>query len=150
MPSKKPPKSDAVFSEEERAAMRELAEERKTAARRGAKASEADGEADVLAKIAQMSAADRALAERIHALVKAVAPALTSRTWYGMPAYARDGNVVCFFQAAGKFKARYGTLGFSDKARLDEGEMWPTYFALKTLTPAVEKRIGELIRRAAG
>ncbi|MFI8963016.1 hypothetical protein ACIGO8_12925 [Streptomyces sp. NPDC053493] len=135
----------AAFSEEERAAMKEHAREVK-AARRG----KADGEADVLAKIAEMPEADRVLAERVHALVKAAAPALAPKLWYGMPAYARDGKVVCFFQSAQKFKSRYATLGFNDSARLDDGEMWPTAFALTTLTPAVEERISMLVKTAAG
>ncbi len=104
----------------------------------------------MLAKIAEMPAADRAMAERIHAVVKSSAPDLTPKTWYGMPAYARDGKVVCFFQAADKFKARYATLGFSDEAKLDDGAMWPTAFALTKLTAADEKRIGELVKQAAG
>ena len=130
------------FTAEERAAMRERAQELKSARRK------ADGESDVLAKIAEMSPPDRAKAERIHALVKASAPALSPRTWYGMPAYARDGKVVCFFQSAQKFKTRYATFGFSDKANLDEGAMWPTSFALKELTAAEEKRIGALVKKA--
>ena len=130
------------FTAEERAAMRERAQELKSARRK------ADGESDVLAKIAEMSPPDRAKAERIHALVKASAPALSPRTWYGMPAYARDGKVVCFFQSAQKFKTRYATFGFSDKANLDEGAMWPTSFALKELTAAEEKKIGALVKKA--
>src|SRR6266851_5501642 len=108
-----------------------------------------DGESDVLAKIAEMPKPDRAMAERLHAIITASAPALSPRTWYGMPAYAKDGNVVCFFQSAQKFKTRYATLGFSDKAHLDEGAMWPTAFALKELTAADEARIGALVKRAA-
>src|SRR5229473_5062444 len=119
------------FTDEERAAMKERAQELKAEARRGPRAKKADGESDVLAKIAKMSEPDRALAERLHALIKASAPALAPRTWYGMPAYAKDGTVVCFFQSAQKFNTRYATLGFSDKAHLDEGAMWPTAFALK-------------------
>src|SRR5204863_3187520 len=134
---------------EERAAMRERARELKGTARRGARAGKSDGERDVLAKIADMAESDRAMAERLHAIVKASAPALSARTWYGMPAYAKDGNVVCFFQSAQKFKTRYATLGFSDKADLDDGAMWPTSFALKELTTAVETRIGALVKRAA-
>jgi uncharacterized protein YdhG (YjbR/CyaY superfamily) len=133
------------FTAEERAAMKERAQEVKKAARRGSKA---DGERDVLDKIAEMSQPDRAMAERLHALIKDSAPALAPRTWYGMPAYARDGKVVCFFQSAQKFKSRYATLGFSDEANLDDGAMWPTSFALKELTPAEEARIGELVRAA--
>lgn len=137
-----------TFTDDEKAAMKERARELKAAARRGADS--AAGEADLLAKIAEMPAPDRALAERIHAIVKASAPNFSSRTWYGMPAYARDGKVVCFFQAAEKFKSRYATFGFSDEAKLDEGAMWPTVFALRELTPAVEERIGALVKRAAG
>jgi uncharacterized protein YdhG (YjbR/CyaY superfamily) len=141
-------KASKGFTDEERAAMRERAKEVKAAARRGPRAGKADGESDVLAKIAEMPETDRAIAERIHALIKASTPALTPRTWYGMPAYAKDGNVVCFFQSAQKFKSRYATLGFSDKANLDEGAMWPTSFALKRLTAAEEKRIGALVKKA--
>jgi uncharacterized protein YdhG (YjbR/CyaY superfamily) len=136
------------FTDEERAAMREHAQELKTAARRGSRASKAEGESDVLAKIAEMAEPDRAMAERLHAIIKASAPALSPRTWYGMPAYAKDGNVVCFFQSAQKFKARYATLGFGDKANLDEGAMWPVAFALKELTAAEEARISALVKKA--
>ena len=136
------------FSEEERAAMKERARELKAEARRGKGATKADGESDVLAKIAEMPEADRAMAERIHALIKAAAPELSPRTWYGMPAYSRDDKIVCFFQSAHKFKARYATFGFSDKANLDEGSLWPTAFALKELTPAVEAQITALVRKA--
>ena len=136
------------FTDEERTAMKERARELKAAARRGPRAGKADGERDVLAKIAGMPEPDRAIAERLHAIIKASAPALSPRTWYGMPAYARDGNVVCFFQSAQSFKTRYSTLGFSDKANLDEGAMWPTSFALKELTRAEEARIGALVQRA--
>jgi uncharacterized protein YdhG (YjbR/CyaY superfamily) len=139
-----PAKASQVFTEEERAAMREHAEEQKAAARRGGQ----DDEGTVLAKIAAMAPEDRALAERIHSLVRRTAPDLTSRLWYGMPAYAKDGAVVCFFQDAKKFKSRYATLGFSDKAKLDDGEMWPTSFALMALTAADEARIAALIRKA--
>ncbi|MDQ3857822.1 MAG: DUF1801 domain-containing protein [Actinomycetota bacterium] len=128
--------------------MRERAQELKAAARRGPRAGKADGENDVLAKIADMPEPDRAMAERIHALVKASAPALSPRTWYGMPAYAKDGKVVCYFQSAEKFKSRYATFGFSDKANLDEGAMWPTSFALTELTSAEEARIGALVKKA--
>ena len=110
--------------------------------------SKADGESDVLAKIAEMPEPDRAMAERLHAIIKASAPALSPRTWYGMPAYAKDGKVVCFFQSAQKFKTRYATFGFSDAANLDEGAMWPTAFALKKLTAAEEARIGALVKKA--
>jgi uncharacterized protein YdhG (YjbR/CyaY superfamily) len=137
------------FTDEERAAMRERAQEQKAAKRRGSRAGKADGERDVLDKIAEMAEPDRAMAERLHALVKASAPGLSPRTWYGMPAYAKDGDVLCFFQPAQKFKSRYATLGFNDKANLDDGAMWPTSFALKELTDAEEARIGELLKRAA-
>ena len=133
-----------AFTDEERAAMKELAEERKAAARAG----KADGESDVLAKIAEMPEPDRAMAERLHAIIKASAPALSPRTWYGMPAYTKDGKVVCFFQSAARFKTRYATLGFQHDANLDEGAMWPVAFALKELTPAVEARIGALVKKA--
>jgi uncharacterized protein YdhG (YjbR/CyaY superfamily) len=136
------------FSDEERAAMKERAQELKAAARRGPRTGNADGESDVLAKIAEMPKPDRAMAKRLHAIIKASAPALSPRTWYGMPAYAVDGKVVCFFQSAQKFNSRYATFGFSDKANLDEGAMWPTYFALKELTAAEEARIGTLVKKA--
>jgi uncharacterized protein YdhG (YjbR/CyaY superfamily) len=136
------------FSEEERAAMRERAKEMKAATRRGSAAKKDDGESDVLAKIAEMGAPDRAIAERVHAIVTATSPDLWPRTWYGMPAYAKDGNVVCFFKPAEKFKARYATLGFSDKANLDDGAMWPSEFAVTKLTADVEKRIGALVKQA--
>ena len=137
------------FTAEERAAMKEYVRERKAAGRRGPRGDNADGESDVLAKIAEMAESDRVMAERLHAIVKAAAPDLAPRTWYGMPAYAKDGNVVCFFQDAAKFKARYATLGFSDKAHLDEGAMWPTSYALTQLTAADETRIAELVKKAA-
>src|SRR5213595_3429586 len=124
-------KTSKGFTDEERAAMRERAQELKAAARRGPRGGKADGESDVLAKIAEMPKPDRGMAERLHAIIKASAPALSPRTWYGMPAYAKDGNVVCFFQSAQKFKTRYATFGFSDKANLDEGTTWPGAFALK-------------------
>jgi hypothetical protein len=134
-----------AFSDEERAAMKERAKE----TRRGS--GKADGESDVLEKIAEMVEPDRGMAERLHALVKANAPELTPKTWYGMPAYAKGGNVVCFFQPAAKFKARYSTFGFNDSAQLDaDGGMWPTAFALKELTSASEERIAELLRKAVG
>jgi hypothetical protein len=136
------------FTDEERAAMKGRAQELKAAARRGPRADKADGESDVLAKIAEMPEPDRAMAERLHALIKASAPALSPRLWYGMPAYARDGSVVCFFQSAQKFKTRYATLGFSEKANLDEGAMWPTAFALTELTAAEEARIVALVKKA--
>jgi uncharacterized protein YdhG (YjbR/CyaY superfamily) len=132
------------FTAEERAAMRERQRELK------AEAEGADGEREVQAQIARMDASDRAMAERLHAIVKSTAPQLTARTWYGMPAYALDGKVVCFFQSAGKFKARYATLGFSDKARLDDGDMWPTGFALKALGAKEEAAIRTLIERSLG
>ena len=128
--------------------MREHAQELKAAAHRGPRAKDANGERDVLAKIAEMPEPDRAMAERLHAIIKASAPALSPRTWYGMPAYAADGNVVCFFQSAQKFKARYATFGFSDKANLDQGTVWPVAFALKALTAADEIRIGTLVKKA--
>ena len=134
------------FTAEERAAMKDRAQELKSAGRKG----KPDGEADVLAKIAEMQEPDRVLAERLHALLTATAPELTPRTWYGMPAYAKDGSVLCFFQSAQKFKSRYATLGFSDKAQLDDGAMWPVYFALTELTDAVEARIVDLVRQAIG
>lgn len=136
------------FTSEERAAMRERAQELKATAHRGSRAGTADGENDVLAKIAEMQQPDRAMAERLHAVIKASAPALSPRTWYGMPAYAKDGNVVCFFQSASKFKARYALIGFSDKAKLDEGRMWPTAYALKELTAAEEAKIAALVKKA--
>lgn len=130
--------------------MRERARELKTAGRASPGAAKADGESDVLAKIAAMPEPDRAMAERVHALVMSAAPDLSPRLWYGMPAYAKDGNVVCHFQDAQKFKSRYATLGFSDKAKLDDGSMWPVAFALASLTPADEARIGELVKKAVG
>lgn len=138
------------FTNEERAAMKERAEELKAASRRSPRAGKADGEADVLAKIAAMPEPDRIMAERLHAIIKASAPVLSPRTWYGMPAYAKDGNVVCFFQSGQKFKTRYATLGFSDKANFDDGAMWPTAFALKKLTAAEEARISMLVKQAVG
>jgi uncharacterized protein YdhG (YjbR/CyaY superfamily) len=136
------------FTDEERAAMKERAQELKAEARRGPRADTADGESDVLAKIVAMPEPDRAMAKRLHAIIKASAPALSPRTWYGMPAYAKDGKVVCFFQSARKFKSRYATFGFSDEANLDQGAMWPTSFALKELTAAEEARIGALVKKA--
>jgi uncharacterized protein YdhG (YjbR/CyaY superfamily) len=134
------------FTDEERAAMKERSRELKAAAR--ANKGNADGESDVLAKIAAMQEPDRAMAERLHAIIKTRAPSLSPKTWYGMPAYARDGKVVCFFQSAEKFKTRYATFGFSDKANLDEGAMWPTAFAMTKLTAADEARIAALVKRA--
>src|SRR6266850_7199602 len=136
------------FTDEERAAMKERARELRAEARRRPRAKKADGERDVLAKIAEMPKPDRAMAERLHAIIKASAPALSPRTWYGMPAYAKDGKVVCFFRSAQKFKTRYATLGFSDKANLDEGSMWPVAFALKKLTAADEAKIRALVKKA--
>ena len=141
-PAKTTGKASKRFTDEERAAMKERARELKAAA------GKADAESEVLAKIAEMPEPDRVMAERLHALIKASAPALSPRTWYGMPAYAKGGAVVCFFQSAQKFKARYATLGFSDKANLDDGAIWPTSFALKELTAAEEARIGALVKKA--
>ncbi len=135
-------KKSEGFTAEERAAMRERAQELKAEAQR------ADGERAVLAKIAEMQGPDRAMAERLHEIVKASAPALSPKTWYGMPAYAKDGKVVCFFQSAQKFNSRYATLGFSDEANLDEGAMWPTSFALKELTATEEAKIAALVKKA--
>jgi uncharacterized protein YdhG (YjbR/CyaY superfamily) len=135
-------KKSKGFTDEERAAMKERAQELK------AEAAKADGESAVLAKIAEMQGSDRAMAKRLHAIIKASAPALAPKTWYGMPAYAKDGKVVCFFQSAQKFKSRYATVGFSDEANLDKGAMWPTSFALKELTAAEEAKIGALVKRA--
>ncbi|GGS45918.1 iron chaperone [Actinokineospora fastidiosa] len=139
------------FTAEERAAMKEHAQELKKQSRRGSRADKAaEAERDVLAKIAEMPESDRVMAERVHAIVKTNAPALAPKLWYGMPAYALDGKVVCFFQSADKFKARYATLGFNDTAELDEGAMWATAFALTGVTPEVEERITALVKKAAG
>jgi uncharacterized protein YdhG (YjbR/CyaY superfamily) len=139
------PQKSKTFTAEERAAMKERARELKAAENK------AEWESDVLAKIAEMPEADRVIAERLHEIVKANAPTLSPKTWYGMPAYANDdGKIVCFFQSADKFKARYATLGFNDAAKLDDGTMWPTAFALKKLTAKEEARIGELVRKAVG
>jgi uncharacterized protein YdhG (YjbR/CyaY superfamily) len=135
-------KASKGLTAEERAALRETIAERK--------AGNADGESAVLAKIAEMPGPDRAMAKRLHAIIKASAPSLSPKTWYGMPAYAKDGKVVCFFQSAQKFKTRYATFGFSDEANLDEGAMWPTAFALKDLTGAEEARIGAIVKKAVG
>ena len=143
-------KKSKGFTDEERAAMKERAQELESEARRGARADGVDGESDVLAKITEMAEPDRAMAKRLHALVMASAPALSPKTWYGMPAYARDGKVVCFFQSAQKFKSRYATFGFSDQANLAEGAMWPTAFALKELTTAAESTIIALVKKAVG
>ncbi|MFE2972967.1 iron chaperone [Streptomyces sp. NPDC059340] len=137
------------FTAEERAAMKDHAQELKTGARRGSRADKAaEAERDVLAKIAEMQDSDRIMAERVHAVITAGAPVLAPKLWYGMPAYALDGKVVCFFQSAAKFKARYATLGFSDQAKLDEGTMWAAAFALTEVTPEVEARIGALVKQA--
>ena len=136
------------FTDEERAAMKERVQELKTSESRVPRADKADGESAVLAKIAGMPEPDRAMGKRLHAIIKASAPALSPRLWYGMPAYAKDGKVVCHFQAAQKFNTRYATFGFSDKANLDEGAMWPTAFALKGLTAAEEARIAALVKKA--
>jgi uncharacterized protein YdhG (YjbR/CyaY superfamily) len=140
-------KKSKGFTDEERAAMKERAKEQKAEARANKK--KAEGESDVLAKIAEMQGPDRAMAERLHEIVKTSAPELSPKTWYGMPAYAdKDGKIVCFFQSAKKFSTRYATLGFSDKANLDEGAMWPTSFALKELSATEEAKIGQLVKRA--
>ena len=146
--TQKSAKSTTAFTDEERVAMKERVQEQKAAARRGPRADKADGESAVLAKIAEMPEPDRAMGERLHAVIKASAPALSPKLWYGMPAYAKDGKVVCFFQSAQKFKTRYATFGFSDEANLDEGAMWPTAFALTELTAADEARIGALVKKA--
>ena len=138
------------FTDEERGAMKERAKELKAAARRGPSGKKADEESAVLAKIAEMTESDRAMAERLHAVIKASAPVLSPKLWYGMPAYAKDGKVVCFFQSAQKFKARYATFGFNDAANLDEGAMWPTAFALMELSAADEARIAALVKKAVG
>jgi hypothetical protein len=146
--TKKSAKSTTAFTDEERVAMKERVQEQKTAARRGPRADKADGESAVLAKIAEMPEPDRAMGERLHAVIKASAPALSPRLWYGMPAYAKGGKVVCFFQSAQKFKTRYATFGFSDAANLDKGALWPVAFALKELTAAEEAKIGALVKKA--
>jgi uncharacterized protein YdhG (YjbR/CyaY superfamily) len=141
-------KKSKGFTAEERAAMKERAEELKAEARRGSRAGKADGESAVLEKIAEMPEPDRAMAERLHAIITATAPALSPKTWYGMPAYAQDSKVVCYFQSADKFKSRYATFGFNDTAHLDDGAMWPTSFALKELTATEEGKISALVTRA--
>jgi len=141
-------KTSEGFTDEERAAIKERARELKASARRAPRADKADEESAVLAKIAEMPEHDRAIGERLHAVIKASAPALSPKLWYGMPAYAKDGKVVCFFQNAQKFKTRYATLGFNDAAKLDEGTMWPVAFALTELTAAAEARIGTLVKKA--
>ena len=140
--AKQPAKASKGFSAEEKAAMRQRAKEQK------AEASKAEGEADALAKIAEMQPSDRAMAERLHAIIKASAPSLAAKTWYGMPAYTNDDKIVCFFQPAEKFKTRYATLGFNDSARLDDGAMWPVAYALTELTPTDEARIAALVKQA--
>ena len=138
------------LSEEERAAIKERAAELKRSNRRGRGSANVDGESDVLAKIAEMSPPDRALAERLHAIITSAAPALSPKTWYGMPGYAKDGKVVCFFQSAEKFKTRYATLGFNEQANLDDGTMWPTAYALTELSEANEAAISALVKKAVG
>ena len=141
-------KKSKGFTDAERAAMKERAQELKAETRRGPRADQADGESAVLAKIGEMPEPDRAMAKRLHAIIRTSAPALSPKTWYGMPAYAKDSKVVCFFQSAQKFKSRYATFGFSDEANLDEGAMWPTSFALKELTAVEEARIAALVKKA--
>ena len=141
-------RASKVFTDDERAAMKDRAQELKTAARRGPRVDKADAESDVLAKIAELPEPDRVRAERLHAIIKASAPALAPRLWYGMPAYAKDGKMICFFQSAQKFKTRYATLGFSDAANLDDGTMWPNAYALTELTAADEARIAALLKKA--
>jgi uncharacterized protein YdhG (YjbR/CyaY superfamily) len=137
-----------TFTDEERAAIKERAQEVKAASRRGSRADKTDVEGEVLAKIAEMPEPDREMAERLHALIKASAPGIEPRLWYGMPAYAKDGKTICFFQPAKKFKTRYATLGFNDDAKLDDGTMWPVAYALTTMTDADEARIAALMKRA--
>jgi uncharacterized protein YdhG (YjbR/CyaY superfamily) len=149
MPTKQAAKAK-VWTDEERAAMQESARERKASSRRGSVDERAEGEADVRAKIADMPEPDRSMAERIHELVTAAAPSLTPRTYYGMPAYAKDGKVICFFQAKSKFKVRYATFGFQPDAKLDDGEMWPNAYAVTKLTPAAERQIESLVKKAVG
>ena len=143
-------KTSGTWTDDEKAAMKERARELKAETRRSASASakNADGEQDLLAKIAEMPESDRVIAERIHAVITATAPELTTKTWYGMPAYSKDGKVVCFFKSAAKFGSRYATLGFEEQANLDDGEMWPTSYGLTKVTPAAEKRIAELVKKA--
>jgi uncharacterized protein YdhG (YjbR/CyaY superfamily) len=148
MSATKTTKRSDTFTDEERAALKERSRELKAEAGRGRRGGKADGERDLLAKIAEMEGSDRDMAERIHEIVKATAPDLSPKTWYGMPAYAKDGKVVCFFQPAAKFKYRYATFGFNEDANLDDGGMWPISFALKELTPSEEARITALVKRA--
>ena len=143
-----PKKKSKGFTAEERAARKERARELKAEARHGPRSDQTNGESEVLAKIAEMPEPDRAMAERLHTVIRTSAPTLSPKTWYGMPAYAIGGKVICFFQSAQKFKARYATFGFSDQAKLDEGVMWPTSFALKKLTAVEEARIGVLVKKA--
>jgi len=143
-------KSENVWTDEERAAMQESARERKATSRRGKGDDRAEGEREIRDKIAEMPADDRAMAERIHALVTDAAPSLLPKTYYGMPAYAKDGKVICFFQTKSKFKVRYSTFGFQPDARIDDGEMWPVAFAVTKLTPSVEAQITKLVKKAAG
>lgn len=145
-----PHENSVQFTADERAAMKEYANELKTNARRGGKATKSDGLSDLMGQIEKMPEPDHGMALAVHELVMAAVPELTPKTWYGMPAYAFGGDTICFFQPASKFKARFSTLGFGDKARLDDGDMWPIYYALNELTPEVEKRIAELVRKAAG
>jgi uncharacterized protein YdhG (YjbR/CyaY superfamily) len=146
--TQKAAKRTSALTDEELAALKETVRERKAETRRGPRANKAEGEKDVLAKIAEMPPSDRSMAERLHAIIKASAPTLAPKTWYGMPAYAKDGKVICFFTSADKFKSRYATFGFNDDANLDEGAMWPTSFALTKLTAADEARIGALVKKA--
>jgi uncharacterized protein YdhG (YjbR/CyaY superfamily) len=148
--TQKSDKTSQGWTDEERAAMKERARELKAESRRGKRAGKADAESEVLAKIAEMPAPDRTMAERLHAIIKASAPALSPKLWYGMPAYAKDGKVVCYFTPASKFKSRYATFGFNDDANLDDGTMWPTSFALTELTAADEAKIGALVKKAVG
>ena len=149
MAEKQRTKASGGFSDVEQTAMKERAQELRASRRRSSR-HKVDGEADLLAKIAEMTEPDRTMAKRLHAIITAAAPALEPKTWYGMPAWARDGKVVCFFQSGGKFKTRYATFGFSDNANLDEGSMWPTSYALTELTAADEKRIAALVQHAVG
>jgi uncharacterized protein YdhG (YjbR/CyaY superfamily) len=150
MTPRKPTRESArgTFTDDERAAIKERAQELKQEARRGQREDQGEGEREVLAKIAEMREPDRTMAQQIHAIIKSSAPVLSPRTWYGMPAYAKDGKVVCFFQSGKKFKSRYATIGFSDQANLDDGAMWATAFALKQLTGAEETRIAALVKKA--
>ena len=143
-----PDETSQVFTDEERAAMKERVREQKAAKRRGSGATAADAEQDLLAKLAEMPEPDRVMGERLHAIIMASAPDLSPKLWYGMPGYAKDGKVVCFFQAAHKFKARYATFGFNDSANLDDGAMWPTAFALKELDAAAERLVTDLVKKA--